>query len=47
LQLGFYNIDEFRFAVERMPAEAYLKSTYYEKWLAAIERLLGEKGILP
>ena len=47
LQLGFFNLDEFRFAIERMPAEAYVGSTYYEKWLAAIERLLAEKGVLP
>jgi len=47
LQLGYYNVDEFRFAIERMPAEAYLGSTYYEKWLVAIDRLLREKGVLP
>lgn len=47
LQLGVYNLDEFRFAIERMPAERYLESSYYEKWFIAIERLLGEKGVLP
>jgi nitrile hydratase subunit beta len=47
LQLGVYNLDEFRFAVERMPAEQYLASSYYEKWFSAIERLLHEKGVLP
>jgi hypothetical protein len=47
LQGGFYNLDEFRFAVERMPPEAYLNTTYYEKWLEAIERLLAEKRVLP
>jgi len=47
LQLGFFNLDEFRFAVEKMPAEDYLRSSYYEKWFQAIERLLSEKGILP
>jgi hypothetical protein len=46
LQLGFYNLDEFRFAVERMPTEAYLASSYYEKWFIAVERLLREKGVL-
>jgi nitrile hydratase len=47
LQLGVYNLDEFRYAVERMPAEEYLGSSYYEKWLVAIERLLREKKALP
>lgn len=47
LQLGIYNLDEFRFAVERMGDEAYVASTYYEKWLVAVERLLAEKGVLP
>jgi nitrile hydratase subunit beta len=47
LQLGLYNLDEFRFAIERMPAEAYLATSYYEKWLEAIERLLREKGVVP
>jgi nitrile hydratase len=46
MQLGYYNLDEFRFAVERMPREAYLGSSYYEKWLIAVERLLQEKGVL-
>jgi nitrile hydratase len=46
MQLGFYNLDEFRFAIERMPPEAYRASTYYEKWFLAIERLLAEKGII-
>jgi nitrile hydratase len=46
LQLGIYNLDEFRFAVERMPPAAYLASSYYEKWFVAIELLLREKGVL-
>ena len=33
--------------IERMPAEDYLASSYYEKWFVAIERLLREKGVLP
>jgi len=46
LRLGLYNLDEFRYAVERMPAADYLAAGYYEKWFAAIERLLREKGVL-
>ena len=42
---GVCNVDEFRRAIERMPAASYLAATYYEKWLYAIESLLVEKGV--
>ena len=42
---GTYTLDEFRDAVERMDPAHYLASSYYEKWLVAIERLLVEKGV--
>jgi nitrile hydratase len=41
-----YNLDEFRHAIERMPAARYLAAGYYERWLTAIETLLLEKGIV-
>jgi nitrile hydratase subunit beta len=41
-----YNLDEFRFAIERMPREQYLATSYYEKWLIVIEQLLAEKRAL-
>ena len=41
-----YNLDEFRDAIERLPPTRYLGASYYEKWLAAIETLLAERGIL-
>jgi hypothetical protein len=43
---GIYNLDEFRDAVERMPAPQYLEASYYERWFHAITTLLAEKGIL-
>ncbi|GAB4229471.1 MAG: nitrile hydratase subunit beta [Elainellaceae cyanobacterium] len=43
---SLYNLDEFRHAIERMGAAEYLSSTYYEHWLAAMEALLVEKGIV-
>jgi nitrile hydratase subunit beta len=43
---GVYNLDEFRDAIERMPAQEYLAASYYEKWLRAITTLLAEKGVL-
>lgn len=42
---GLFNLDEFRHAQERLPPAVYLRSSYYERWLAAIELLVGEKGL--
>ncbi len=42
---GVYNLDEFRDAIERMPPEDYLASSYYEKWFHAVTTLLVEKGV--
>jgi nitrile hydratase subunit beta len=39
---GIYTLDEFRDAIERMPPQAYLAASYYERWLTAIEQLTGE-----
>ena len=43
---GYFNLDEFRHAIERMGAPAYLNTSYYEHWLYAFETLLVEKGAL-
>ena len=40
------NIDEFRHAIERIPPGRYLASSYYERWLAALETLLVERGVI-
>jgi nitrile hydratase len=42
---GIYNVDEFRDAIERIPAAEYLDASYYERWLRAIETLLAERGL--
>jgi nitrile hydratase subunit beta len=42
----YFNLDEFRRTMERMPAEAYLRASYYERWLHAIESILMEKGVV-
>ena len=42
---GVYTLDEFRDAVERMDPQHYLASSYYEKWLTAVQTLLVEKGV--
>jgi nitrile hydratase len=36
----------FRYAIERMGAVRYLTTSYYEHWLAAVETLLDEAGLL-
>lgn len=41
-----YHLDEFRNAIERMPAVRYLDASYYERWLTALETLLVEKGVV-
>lgn len=42
----YYNVDEFRGAIERMRPDAYLRASYYERWLHAVETLLLEKGVI-
>lgn len=42
----YFNLDEFRHAIELMPSEEYLRASYYERWLHAVETLLLEKGVI-
>jgi hypothetical protein len=42
-----YNVDEFRDTIERLPPASYLSASHYERWLAAVETLLAERGIVP
>jgi nitrile hydratase len=44
--LGFWNIDKARHARERIAPLAYWSSTYYEIWLAGMQRLLQEHGLV-
>jgi nitrile hydratase subunit beta len=46
LQQGLYNLDAFRYGIEQMPPAAYLRSSYYERWLATIEYNLVENGVV-
>lgn len=45
LRAGLFNLDEFRHAQERLPPVQYLDSSYYERWLAALELLVRETGL--
>jgi nitrile hydratase subunit beta len=40
------NLDQARHAIERMPPDRYLASTYYERWLYSLETRLIEKGLV-
>ena len=42
----YFHLDEFRHAIERIPADEYLRASYYEKWLIATQTLLLEKGVI-
>ena len=42
----FFNIDEFRHGIERMDPARYLRSSYYERWLDGLTRVLVEKGVV-
>ena len=43
---GLMNVDELRRGIESMPADAYERASYYERWLYSIETILAEKGVL-
>ena len=43
---GLQTTDEHRRAIESLSPEHYTKLSYYERWIAATEMLLVEKGIL-
>lgn len=43
---GRYNIDEKRHAIERLDPAVYLNSSYFERWVNAIETLVIEHGII-
>ena len=43
---GQWNLDESRFAREDRPPGEYLSLSYYEIWLAGLERLLAERALL-
>ena len=44
-RLGLFNLDEFRFAIERMDPASYLVASYYEKWLQSIATNLSENAL--
>lgn len=47
LRKGLFHLDEFRRTLERMEPGDYLRSSYYERWLQALESLVREKDGAP
>jgi len=43
---GAFNLDMFRFAQESLPPQVYLESSYYQRWLRALERLMSVRGVV-
>jgi len=43
---GGWNIDMSRFARENRPPDDYLSKSYYQIWLAGLERLMLERGLI-
>jgi nitrile hydratase len=43
---GAWNIDSFRYGLERLPAADYLRATYYERWFNWLLRKVVETGDL-
>jgi nitrile hydratase subunit beta len=43
---GLWNTDQLRFGIEKLPPGLYLTAGYYPRWLAALETLLVEFGVV-
>ena len=43
---GYFNLDAFRYGIERMDPAHYLRAPYFERWLASIELNLLEAWLL-
>ncbi|MEO1067320.1 MAG: nitrile hydratase subunit beta, partial [Pseudomonadota bacterium] len=43
---GKWNLDKSRHARESLPPPQYLSSSYYQIWLAALEKLMVQEGLV-
>lgn len=46
LGAGISSVDAFRYGIERMDPVAYLTAGYYGRWLASLETVLAENGMV-
>mgnify|MGYP001794815286 FL=1 len=44
--INYFPVDETRHASEQMPPGDYLSSSYYERWLYALELLLSKHSLV-
>jgi len=42
----YFNLDEYRYAMERINPACYLGLSYYQRWLAGTITMLVEKGVI-
>ncbi|MDP9374601.1 MAG: nitrile hydratase subunit beta [Chloroflexota bacterium] len=45
-QQEYFTLDAMRHGIERMPPAEYLRSSYYERWLASVEYNMSEQGLI-
>ena len=45
-RLRLIRVDELRRGIESLPADAYDKMSYYERWISSIVYILIEKGVV-
>jgi nitrile hydratase len=43
---GYFTLDAYRHAIERMAPAEYLRTSYYERWLASLVSILMEQSIV-
>ena len=43
---GLMTVDELRRGIEEIPEEAYLRLSYYQKWIRSITATLIRRGVL-
>jgi nitrile hydratase beta subunit len=46
VRAGIFNMDEYRYAIERMDPRHYLAASYYERSLTGLATLCVEKGVV-
>ena len=46
VRAGIFNMDEYRYAIERMEPRHYLAASYYERSLTGLATLCVEKGVV-
>src|SRR5678815_1040530 len=46
VRCGIFNMDEYRYAIERMEPRHYLSASYYERSLTGMASLCVEKGLV-